>query len=293
MKINAQTILCSFICLLVSNHIFSQSRFIYNLPNTAHASKLQNKGDLVFSIGGFKHYDDDFEFIFIGSGGVNRNQFKYVKNTTNLQLAYSPIKRLSISFNHGRIVTKNQSNRTEKYHKSHNLGISVGTYFPIKFRQRIILQKEKKGTPQYRNLLIDFHLGYTRGSIMNQYSLGFVDLKLRKHAIQGGLHYLGKFMDFSYLLKFGQVNYIKGLLNGKTDFPSEQSLALITSESNFVFWENSFRMELKFRRSGLFSQITTTTNWEFGNGQIRTNIVHVGIAIRFKNIVLKKSVNKD
>jgi len=291
MKIKSQIVLRILIVTFWTNQIFSQSPYIYSLPNTAHSQKLKKKGDLSLSIGAAgsiinsKFTSGAFDYFY-----------RYKKIMSNLQLGYSPFKHFSISFHHNRMVTKDRYYNDEIYHKSNIFGVGIGTYYPFKIRQRIVFKKTKLDTPQFNRMLIDFHLGYSKGEILNEYlkfSLGNVDLSLNKYYLQGGLHYLTKYFDWSYMLKFGKVNYLGGVLNGKPDLVDDQTLNVITEVSNFVIWENSIRFEFKFRQVGLFSQITTTSNQEFSEGQWNTMITHFGLTVRFQNAVLKRKKHQQ
>ena len=134
-------------------------------------------------------------------------------------------------------------------------------------------------------MLIDLHLGYGRGRIENQYFVydaGDVSLKLQKYYVQSGIHFIGKHLDVSYMLKFGQINYLSGVINGKQDSSDFQTIRSVTEVSKFAIWENTIKAEFKFRKFGLFSQATTSSNQEFSKGQWTSNVFHLGLSVNLQ-----------
>ena len=285
MKISSQIIFCSLMGFFYSIHCCSQSPYIYNLPSTAHSLKLKKKGDLSFSIGAARTNGGSKYFL------PNQIDFyRYKKHTTNLQLAYSPLNRLSISFNHDRIVTRDKVTSGQTFHNSQIFGVGIGTYHPFELQQLFYLKKGNKEPPQLRKMLFDLYLGYDKGEFSNLYfgsDSGDVNLNVRKYYIQCGLHYLGKRFELGYMLKFGQVNYLKGIINGTFEGPDRETVQSISNLSNFFIWESTVRLDIKIRQFILFSQITNTTNNTFHPDQSTTNIVHLGLTMKFQNLVFK------
>lgn len=289
MKFKSQAILCSTIVIFFSITAFSQSPYIYDLPATAHCLKLKEKGDLSLAMGtSFQNSDSNF----LGEANDGRPRqlyfYKHRINTSNFQLGYSLLPHLSISLFHDRAKTSNNNENTNLlntiFHTSHLTGIGIGTYHSFKLGRKSESTEENQSTKN-RSVLIDLHGGYSRGQIENQYFIydaGNVSLNVQKVYLQSGIHFIGKHLDFSYMLKLGQINYLNGVINGKIDLADFQTIASVTNVKQFMLWENTLKAEVKFKKFGLFSQATTGGNQEFSPGQWFVGTIHVGLSVRLQ-----------
>ena len=263
-----------FLILFCSCGSVPQSYFI---PHEGNTAKLKEKDDLKVSAGFLTN--TSFRNSFLSSAITSK------KSRSSFQVAYSPLKYLGVFGVHSRL--KMVDNKfLNLYHKSHITGGGVGTYYYFKFQQRPA-KKLKEGRPvKFTKILFDLYGGYTFGKLQNQYYIpdGITSMEFQKFYLQSGMHWEGSNWGFSYVQKFGMVNYLGGVIDGKPDNYSDFAIQAILNKNNLFFTEASFRLDAKAKGVGIYAQLSTGNIREFTNRSIPNPITHFGIIFDIQEI---------
>jgi len=271
-----------------------QTRYFYNIPNSPHSLKLKEKGDFSFSYG--THIKSNTDDYYKNSGAFGNSYSTYEVRTNSFQIGYNLINRLSISLNHDRLKSNSTNNgnrfvldlsEDQLFHNSSLTGIGLGTYHQFKIRKWIILYDENIGIPQYRQMLLNLFVGYNKGKINNEYLLnerGNVNFNFQKYYVQGGVHWLGEKVELSYLLKFGKIEYLDGKIIGRNASLMNPTLFSIVNTQDYIFWENSLKLEFKYSFMGFYYQATHNSNQEFDKDQWNIFIQNLGVVFRIHDL---------
>ena len=273
----------------------------YFLPHEGNALKLKEKNDLSIS-GGYATYQTTtfenpslvaFPFPAPGLNSTNPN-FDSKTQKMSFQAAYSPRKHLGLFGVHAR--SRKFSPETD-YHNSHLTGGGIGTYYYYRGFQRPPEKVNPNKEPKPTNVLFDIYAGYTFGKIENQYVFteGNSAMNFQKFYLQGGVHWIGRQVSLSYMMKVGKANFTNGIINGKAHLDSDPAIFALINKKNFTFIEPTFKVDVTFKGIGFFTQLTATTIKDFGMTGIDNPNIQLGLVFDIHELrkINKKSNSKD
>ena len=265
----------SFLCCSCNHY--------YYLPNDGTMLMLEEKGDIKIS------------------GGTNNE-------ITVVQAGFSPIKHLAVGANYLNVkVIGNGTNFSSPSlgtvvnpeGKGFLLNGSVGGYYFRKSKQPLSESLfANVNNTRTRGILFDLHAGYGRGRVNNTYSSsGSSKFDFQKYFIQPGIHFQGRIMSFSTVLKFSHLNYFKGEAIG--NIPPQDIVEIYSVEATnpFNLLEPTFRYHIGFRY-GTFYMSTTfleTLN-DSSSGKFKTSQASVGIIVDIDEIInaaSQKNIEKE
>ena len=141
-------------------------------------------------------------------------------SSRNIQVSYSPIKHLGLSFGQTKI-------ERDSYKSSlHSTNAAIGGYYF--FQTKDVIRKNGLRTPTSpimpEGILIDFYTGVEWGNVKNYYEQVIgqnqfepielsSNFQLRRFFVRAGFHYQKKIIGYSVICKFGQFNFEEGDIN--------------------------------------------------------------------------------
>jgi len=212
---------------------FSCSNYYY-MPNDGNLMAVSRPGDIKIAAA------SEFE------NGLSRHSF---------QGAYSPINHISLRGNYFK-ATETSSSTTAEIRPSGDGTIkegSIGFYYHLKKHSDEAIASNK---PFLNHLLVDAYLGAGVGNVNNFYSTGGQSfLGFRRNFVQLGFHYKLDVLRVGVGIRYVQLNYNKGSLNGDIDPIELNIISDITSNGPYRFIETSFRLSLDLRYASIFSSL--------------------------------------
>ena len=221
----------------------------------------------------------------------------YPTTNSNLQISYSPKKHLGISLHHSRnnFPSDEWWPPPNKYfiHSAHQTGFDIGGYYDLKFQLRRPKKRLPPNLARYNKLLFDFYSGFSLGQYKNQEvaenSLPILNYRLltihsRKIYLQSGLHWIGRFVHLSGMLRLGQVKYNKASLSGNAQRWEFDLLSDILAKQKSRFFGYSAKIELNFKGIGIYGETTREKVISFDDYYNPYELATIGITINLQQL---------
>ena len=264
-----------FLFLISGLLFFNSCSHYYYAPDEGNVMKLANRNDLKISASG------------------NSSNGSYELKHSNFQIGYSPIKHLGIFASRFNMKGKEPTENPERGGNGYLNNVAIGGYYFFErgsLLDRIIKFDEELAVPS--GFLIDAYLGYGKGHVHNFYvENGTSDLDLQKYFLQGGLHWQGKTLGFSYVLKVGRLNYFNGFLEGKLDDENFNSFRNIEMTREFPFRETSLKFFMGIKQTRVYLNVSTLVSTFDNNFLHRTSLGSLGLIIDIDDIY--HSIKRD
>ena len=248
--------------------LFSSCSHYYYAPDEANVMKLAEQNDLKISASG------------------NSTNGNYEIKHANFQISYSPIKHLGVFASRFNLKGKEPINSPERGGNGFLNNAAMGGYYFFEtgsILDRIIKYDEELAVPS--GFLLDAYLGYGKGHVHNFYIEGGTsDLDLQKYFIQGGIHWQGKTLGASYVLKFGKINFFNGLIEGQIDDENINSIRNIETIREFPFRETSLKFYMGIRHARVYLNVSTVVDVFDNNFLHRTSLGSFGIIMDIDDI---------
>jgi len=268
---------CKFIFLLLVILLFSSCSHYYYAPDEANVLKLSEANDIKVSVSG------------------NNQGESYELKHVNFQAGYSPIKHLGIFGSHFRMSGKEPSDSPLKSGRGHLTNVGIGGYYFLdrgSILDRIVKYDEEIAISS--GFLIDIYGGYGMGNIHNSYiEGGNSNLDFQKYFLQGGLHWKGAALGFSFVYKFGKLNYFNGVINGQLSSSDIASIMDIREFREFPFRESSLHFYMGIRHARVYLNISTVANIFDSRFTYRTSLGSFGIVMEIDEIFRSIKQNKE
>jgi len=253
-----------FVYILLST---SCSHYYY-APDEANMLKLDDRNDLKFSASG------------------NSTNGNYELRHTNVQLGYSPIKHVGVFASHFNMSGDEPKQNSIRGGKGHLNNVGLGGYYFLETESilnRLVKYDDNIGVRS--GFLFDAYAGYGKGHVHNYYAEGGrSDLDIQKYFIQGGIHWQGKALGLSYVMKFGRLNYFNGLIVGQLNESEISSLQNIESNREFPFRETSLKFYMGVKYARVYLNVATTID-EFDNFFThRTSMGSFGVVVDIDDV---------
>ena len=185
----------------------------------------------------------------------------YKKQYINLQVMYSPIKHLGISFHQTRSGFSSIGNffnpRIFDYN-SHQTGFDIGGYTASHYKSNRLRKKTGLNSKPNRTILFDCYAGFLIGQLRredvtaNILPFGPITLHSRKVYLQGGVHSIAPLMHVSIMLRTGKINYYKATLNGQIDQIEFEKIDNLLRKQTFSFYGFSIKAEFHYKSVGFY-----------------------------------------
>jgi len=248
--------------------LFSSCSHYYYAPDEANMLKLNDQHDLKFSVSG------------------NSTNGNYNLKHTNAQVGYSPIKHIGVFASHFKMSGDEPEQNPVRGGKGHLNNVGFGGYYFLdseSILNRLVNYDDKIGVRS--GFLFDVYAGYGKGHVYNYYPEGGrSDLDIQKYFIQGGVHWQGKALGLSYVMKFGRINYFNGLIVGQLNDSEINSLRNINEIREFPFRETSLKFYMGVKYGRVYLNISKIDD-EFDNlFSHRTSVGSFGIILDIDDI---------
>jgi len=263
----------------------------YFIPHESNALKLTQKHEWIVSgsVGNNTFSHENYSPITFDYSFYTVEQL-----SSNIQMAYSPIKHLGVFGSHSRLRNRDNNITSNIFHKSHLTTVGVGTYYNSKFLQRPLDKILSGKKEKYDGIVIDVYGGYSIGKFQNNFftSVGNDEFNLHKLFYQAGLHWeIGAF-GMSYIHKRGIGTYPSGKVNGEAPFSQNFQIQTILNDNQVSFTEHSFQIDYKKQQMGLYAQFTHSRIEEFGFFGDPDYIINLGITIDIHDVRKKLKERK-
>ena len=257
-----------FLLLTLSLIFFNSCSHYYYAPDEANVMKLAQRNDLKVAVSG------------------NSTNGNYELKHANYQLGYSPIKHLGVFVSRFNMMGKEPINNPDRGGNGFLNNAAMGGYYFFErgsILDRIVKYDEELAVPS--GFLVDAYLGYGKGQVHNFYTEGGQsNLELQKYFLQGGLHWQGKTLGLSYVLKFGKLNYFNGIIEGKLDEQNINSLQNIESIRASPFRETSLKFYMGIKQTRVYLNVSTVVSTFENNFLHRTSVGSFGIIMDIDDI---------
>lgn len=262
----------------------------YFVPHEGNVAKLKEKNDLKVSA---SYLSNNSYANTFGSSSFGSFETSSEKSRASFQVAYSPIKHLGVFGVHSRLKMVDINFPENVFHKSHITGGGVGSYYYFTFEQRPARKVLEGKKVKYTKILFDLYGGYTFGKLENQYYQpeAFTQMNFQKFYLQGGAHWEGSNWGFSYVQKFGAVNYLNGVIKGQPNSYNDGAIQSILNKNNLFFTEATFKLDVQVKGVGLYTQITTGNIRDFNGRSVARPISSFGIILDIQQI--RNAVRND
>ena len=281
-----------FFCLIGLLFILqscSSSRSIYYAPEESNMLKLAQENDIKAAVSTSQNIDD----------------FSQI----NAQIAYSPIKHLGIfgnflNWNNSGSFYNSQANQRFDGKNNYKIGsAAIGGYYLLQTEGQKMRDDTVASLPI--GFLFDVYTGIGRGRVKNEFSpTSDSFLKFNKTYSQIGIHWQDEYVGLSMVYRFGQLNFIGGVLNGNSDDAAEYFLYLRENQKQ-KFRETSFKlfMGTKEVRGYVNVTIVNLDRQNIFNNGFRNfysqglpsvqSVMSIGVALNIDNVknLFKKSKN--
>jgi len=252
---------------ILSNFSFGQG---YYFPNDAHLLALSQRNDI--------HLSGSF------------NPFAEAQTVTDVQLAYSPIKHIGISSNYFQYSNFENNLSVPINTKNKSWDIAAGVYYflpltasgednwEVKEKSRFF---SAENLEQRSGILFDIYVGHSQADVTNTFQeYGFNYFEYKKTYVQVGLHGTIKYFSFQVASRWGNLNYVEGLVHGPTSIQLQNPIKVIASNSEMDFSEFFVRASTGIRYGQLifsFSRIQHTPI--FTQLGVKDHIVMIGLKL--------------
>ena len=230
---------------LSENPLLGQTYFV--IPHHGNTLKLQKKNDLKFEW-----------------GSMIENQTRQNKTNQQFQLGYAPKDWLGISIFHSTIENQYKRDFEPIVHNSQHTGIEVGTFYKKNFNYNLNWRNSKRSLKR-KGILGSFYLGYANGNLSNMYfdfsddpvNLdGTVKMNFHKLYTNAGIHWMGRRIEYSAMVKAGKMNFYKGKIDGLKFGGDFSDISAITQNNIYTFFDYTLKAEINMAIFGVYGQLT-------------------------------------